>query len=68
VRAKSHRKDVAKLARQEGWSIEVTGGGHVRLTHPRAKRYVIASYTTTDWHALKKVRAAMRRALRPATT
>ena len=48
----------------EGWRSEVTGGNHVRLTHPRVKGFILAALTASDVRAKKNIRAMLKRALR----
>jgi predicted RNA binding protein YcfA (HicA-like mRNA interferase family) len=60
----SYRKDLARLARELGWSIEKTRGDHVRLTHPNALGFVIAPWSPRSCSVLHKVRADLRRAMR----
>jgi predicted RNA binding protein YcfA (HicA-like mRNA interferase family) len=60
----SYRKDLASFCRNSGWTIEQTRGGHLRLRHPDAAGFVIASNTPRDGvRALRNVIADARRKL-----
>jgi hypothetical protein len=57
------RRPLIREAEREGWSVEATGSGHIRLTHPRASHPVIVPSTPSDARSDANSRAAMRRAL-----
>ena len=42
------RADIEKLAAAHGWSVERTPGGHLKLRHAQADKFVIASATPSD--------------------
>lgn len=56
---KSQRKRFAEL-RKAGWTIERTGSGHYRLTHPNG-RSVIAPFSPTSWSSSRNVEADIAR-------
>lgn len=56
--------EVFREARREGWSVEKTKGGHVRLRHPDVEGFIIAPKTTRSHDAPRNALALMRRALR----
>lgn len=62
----SRRIEAEKLWRQlrrQGFAVERTHGGHMRITHPRMTGPVFASSTPSDWHSLRNLQATLRRAL-----
>jgi len=59
----SFRKDLRSLTRKHGWRIELTRGGHIRLSRPGAHP-VICSATPSCRRAIHHVEAALRRAER----
>jgi hypothetical protein len=60
----SYKKDLASFCRNSGWTIEQTRGGHLKLRHPDAAGFVIASNTPRDGvRALRNVIADTRRKL-----
>jgi len=59
--AANYQRELRSLARQQGWSVTPTRGGHLRL--PKAGAGVVfASSTPSDWRVLTKVRADLKRA------
>jgi hypothetical protein len=44
-----HRKHIRELVRR-GWTITLTGRGHIRVTHPNG-RHIITAATTSDHRA-----------------
>ena len=61
-------RDLIRAAELEGWSVRRTGGDHLRLGHPEASGPVFTGSTPSDTRAIHHVRAAMRRALRRASS
>lgn len=57
------RREILDLAEREGWAVEPTRGGHLKLTHPKAEGYVITSSTPGDHRVLENLRAALHRAI-----
>jgi hypothetical protein len=58
------RKDLRRLAaeaQRQGWSVEKTGGGHLKWVAPSGARVYTAS-TPSDPRAFANVRAMLRRA------
>jgi hypothetical protein len=53
----SYRKDLASFCRNSGWTIEQTRGGHLKLRHPDAAGFVIASNTPRDGVRALRMRA-----------
>jgi hypothetical protein len=49
--------------RRDGFTAEVTGGGHWRLTHPGLLAPVFAAATPSDRRAVHKLRTTIRRYL-----
>lgn len=60
---KADLRDALRAARADGWSVEPTGGGHLRLTHPIGG-LVFAPATPSCPRAVPNMRAQLRRALR----
>ena len=53
---------LAEIAREQGWRIERTRGGHWRFVPPDPTReIVVMSGTASDWRAVRNFRAALRR-------
>ncbi len=55
-------RDIRQLVREyarRGWTITVTGGGHLRWEHPDADEFVISSSTPSCPFAPRKVRAQL---------
>ncbi|MGG5810956.1 hypothetical protein [Falsiroseomonas sp. CW058] len=50
--------------RSQGWQIEQTGGGHLRLRHPEATGVAFTSKTPGDHRAIANTDAQLRRLLR----
>jgi hypothetical protein len=61
---RSYRKDLARYAREHGWTIELTRGNHLRLQHAKVRGGVIAPQTPSDWRVFRNTLAKLRRALR----
>ena len=57
--------DVLAQAKRDGWRVEHTRGGHLRLRHPAATTSVVTSSTASDWRAGRNLAAELRRALAP---
>lgn len=57
-----NRTDQLKL-RRDGWSVERTNGGHLRLVHADASAPVFAAATPGDQRAWRNLCAQMRRVL-----
>lgn len=58
------KKDIRKLAalaRRAGWSVEYTGGGHLRWVPPQGGPVYSAS-TPSDLRVLANMKARLRRA------
>jgi hypothetical protein len=49
--------------RKEGWSAEVTGGGHLKLSHPNTRERIYTASTPSDHRAQRKLQAQLRKAL-----
>ena len=45
---------IVQRLRREGWSVEITSGNHVKLTHPGGG-VVIASLTSSDRFAWRRL-------------
>lgn len=63
-------KDTRAVVRQcvrTGWTLDGTGSGHVRLTHPSGSIITVAS-SPSDWRALQDLKARVRRAEKGTTT
>jgi len=54
-------KHLVKLARHQGWQVEIGGGGHVVYRGPNGAR-VVGPLTPSDYRALDNCRAELRRA------
>jgi hypothetical protein len=57
----SYLRDLHTLARAAGWTIALTRGNHIRLTHPKVAAPVFAASTPSDHRALANVRAELQR-------
>ena len=58
-------KDMRKLAKActaNGWRVEPTRGGHVRLLSPDGEHLIIAEATPSDRRSLSNTKARLRRA------
>ncbi len=60
----SYPKDLRRLCREMGWEFQpTTGGGHIRLTRPGVKGYIVAANSPRDAvRTLRNTRALMARA------
>jgi predicted RNA binding protein YcfA (HicA-like mRNA interferase family) len=55
-------EEVKKAARGQGWSVEATKKGHVRLVPPdKTKPIVVGSGTPGDYRAVKNLLAQAKR-------
>lgn len=62
--AKSRNKDytaLARVAREAGWRVERTNGGHMRWMPPVGTP-IYSSSSPSDWRAIAKHRSLLRRA------
>jgi len=51
------------LARRQGWCVEPTGGGHLRVRScDPAMPVVFTGSTPRDWRAVRNMRSQLRRA------
>jgi hypothetical protein len=57
-----HLRLLAKQARAEGWTIEVTGKGHLRWTSPRGQAVMTGSTPQRHGHAPRIERHKLTRA------
>lgn len=57
---KKHVRELSRLARQHGRTLERTGGGHYRLSHPD-KPDIVTSATPSCPRTLANLRAELRR-------
>ena len=57
-----------RIARRQGWEVEPLRGGHLRLRHPEAERFVIMAASPSCRRAYANVQSEMRRALRQSPT
>lgn len=65
------RNESEKLWRQlrrQGFAVERTNGGHVRIARADMAFPVIASASPSDYHGLRNVQAQIRRALKEPLT
>lgn len=53
-------RQLIRLAKKQGWSAELTKGGHVRLTPPNGDYIVMPS--PSDWRGIRNAKARLRRA------
>jgi hypothetical protein len=63
VSCPDHRATLIEL-NSEGWEIERTNGGHLRLKHKDAEKPVFSSVTTSDYRSRKNLVAECRNAIR----
>jgi predicted RNA binding protein YcfA (HicA-like mRNA interferase family) len=56
----SYRRAINELGRN-GYSIAITRGGHIRITHPQMAGCVIGSFSPSARGTLTKVRADIKR-------
>jgi predicted RNA binding protein YcfA (HicA-like mRNA interferase family) len=54
-------KELVKAARQQGWRVEIRGGGHVSYYSPEGT-VVFGPLTPSDYRALRNCKAELRRA------
>lgn len=54
--------------RRQGFTVERTNGGHVRITHPAMHQPVFTSATPSDARSLNNVVALLRRTLKESLT
>lgn len=54
-------KRLMKLAREQGWSVEMTGGHHLRWTPPEGP-YVICPSTPSDHRSIPNTISNLRKA------
>lgn len=54
--------------RRQGFTVEMTNGGHIRITHAAMPKPVFASATPSDARSLNNVVALLRRTLRETLT
>lgn len=59
----SIKKRIREIERL-GWTVEVTGGGHLKLTQPATRKPVFAACTSSSESGWLNMLAQMRRALR----
>jgi hypothetical protein len=57
-----HLKPAARRARAEGWTIEVTGKGHLRWRSPRGPSVITGSTPQRYGHAPRNERRKLTRA------
>lgn len=57
------RKQLLRLARSQGWDVQMTRGGHYRLTHPNAATPIMTASTPRHREGCKRDLARMRRML-----
>lgn len=61
----AYRRELADLAKSEGWTMEITGGCHVRLRHPTCGIAVIAPFSPRNpARTMWNLRARLRRTLK----
>jgi hypothetical protein len=58
----SLRKRMREFRRAD-WSVEFTGGGHLKLSHPDTRERIYTASTPSDHRAQRKLRSQLRRAL-----
>ena len=57
-------RELKKLPEAKGWTIDLTNGDHVRLTHPDAANPVFAAKTPSDSRTIRNIRGDLRRAMK----
>jgi hypothetical protein len=57
-----HLKQAARRARAEGWTIEVTGKGHLRWRPPRGQAVITGSTPKRRGHGSRNERRAFAKA------
>lgn len=50
---------VVKNAMEDGWSAELTAGGHIKFTHPLVNRVVFGPSTPSDYRSTKNAEAEL---------
>ena len=53
-------RDVVRDALKRGWELSITGGNHVKLTHPSG-RIVIGALTSSDHRSVRNMQRHIRR-------
>jgi predicted RNA binding protein YcfA (HicA-like mRNA interferase family) len=54
-------KQLVKIARRQGWTVEPTRGGHLKLIPPNGGQFVVLASTPSDHRVWKNDRARLRR-------
>lgn len=54
--------DLYRVAKEQGWRVETSGGNHIRWLPPDGSRPVYSANSTRDNREEKNVRAKLRRA------
>lgn len=55
-------KELVRLLRKNGWSLDKTGGGHIKARPPGGGRFVVLSSTSSDYREHMNAIALIRRA------
>lgn len=55
-------QDLYRAARKQGWTVETSGGNHIRWLPPSGGRPVYSANSTRDNREAMNVRAKLRRA------
>lgn len=64
-RTQGNSKRIRQLRKTyPAWSVDVTKGGHIRLTHTKTGRVLFTSRTPSDWRADRNFQSQVRRAER----
>jgi hypothetical protein len=50
-----------RVAKKQGWTITITGGGHLKWCPPTGGEYYISSATCSDMHAIYHVLHSLRK-------
>ncbi len=66
MRADKRIKDLQR--RFPAWTVTITSGGHIRLTHRRSGKTLFASRTPSDWRSDRNLASQVRRAERGGNT
>ena len=67
---KTHKSKRIKEFKRKfpAWTVSVTRGGHIRLTHTATGKVLFASRTPSDWRSDRNFASQVRRAERQMNT
>lgn len=54
-------KHLKRAARQQGWTVELANGGHLKWTPPTDSPIVFSPSTPSDWRAIANIVSRLRK-------